>query len=384
MAIEDSELQDRDVWRSRWRSGIARFLYDNAANQAPNVGRLCRKRAILARPYASAQPISYAQTSSDLNPYQRLRRSRGFAKDSGDRWPTLESLYERFNPEENARDPVYQQASMPASSSKIPSKVKSTKDFSLLELVLGLSIVQAIEDAWNASWPKLLKDLVQQRISIEDQVYHEREIWTTDENLGGGEIPSDAAKDDSTTAQHPSQILERLPYDPVNPHVRAIETVTDSSTNAASPLRSLPKPQSHGSLFEDGSGQITRQKPVHLARQRVFRPYTANIQSLSSHVPSPVQRYQPLLPGPFISSRTRSPSFLQILRQSRVALPPCYTLIAFGVLAIIGSLAPALWISIYCNDVSSGFALAQYILGVGVLVIGSPLVIHSQSCKCWE
>lgn len=62
----------------------------------------------------------------------------------------------------------------------------------------------------------------------------------------------------------------------------------------------------------------------------------------------------------------------------------CYILIFFGLLTIIGSLLPALWRSIHSNDVSGGFNLAQYTLGVGVFVIGCVVAIHSRKCDCWS
>lgn len=62
----------------------------------------------------------------------------------------------------------------------------------------------------------------------------------------------------------------------------------------------------------------------------------------------------------------------------------CYTLIALGILTIVGSLAPALWRSANRDDLSGGFSLAQYILGVGVFVIGSMTIIHSKTCTCWQ
>ena len=63
---------------------------------------------------------------------------------------------------------------------------------------------------------------------------------------------------------------------------------------------------------------------------------------------------------------------------------PCYTLIILGIVTIVCSLVPALWRSAQRDDVSGGFSLAQYILGVGVFVIGSATVIHSKTCTCWQ
>ena len=63
---------------------------------------------------------------------------------------------------------------------------------------------------------------------------------------------------------------------------------------------------------------------------------------------------------------------------------PCYILIILGILTIIISLAPAIWRSTTSKDLSGGFSLAQYILGVGVFVVGSATVIHSKTCTCWQ
>jgi hypothetical protein len=62
---------------------------------------------------------------------------------------------------------------------------------------------------------------------------------------------------------------------------------------------------------------------------------------------------------------------------------PCHVLIAMGFFTIVGSLAPAIWRSTNQNDISGGFSLGQYILGAGVFVIGSIVVIHSKTCVCW-
>lgn len=74
---------------------------------------------------------------------------------------------------------------------------------------------------------------------------------------------------------------------------------------------------------------------------------------------------------------TRAHSHLPWLR-------PCYLLIILGILTVAGSLVPAIWRSKADHDLSGGFALAQYILAVGVFVVGSVAVIHSRSCTCWQ
>ena len=62
--------------------------------------------------------------------------------------------------------------------------------------------------------------------------------------------------------------------------------------------------------------------------------------------------------------------------KGRVAnIKTCYTLIFLGVLTIAGSLGAALWRSESMNDLSGGFSLAQYILGVGIFIVGSMLAV---------
>ena len=70
--------------------------------------------------------------------------------------------------------------------------------------------------------------------------------------------------------------------------------------------------------------------------------------------------------------------------KKRKPIPPCYLLIFLGVLTVIGSLLPGLWRAISRNDLSGGFTLAQYILGVGIFVVGSMVAIHSKTCECWK
>ena len=70
--------------------------------------------------------------------------------------------------------------------------------------------------------------------------------------------------------------------------------------------------------------------------------------------------------------------------KKRPSIPPCYLLIFLGLLTIIGSLLPGLWRASSRNDLSEGFTLAQYILGVGIFVVGSMVAIHSKTCECWK
>ncbi len=52
-----------------------------------------------------------------------------------------------------------------------------------------------------------------------------------------------------------------------------------------------------------------------------------------------------------------------------------YLLVLFGALTVAGSLAPAVWRCQADHDLSGGFALAQYILRVGVFVVGNVAAI---------
>lgn len=71
------------------------------------------------------------------------------------------------------------------------------------------------------------------------------------------------------------------------------------------------------------------------------------------------------------------------ISSSVLKIRACYIFILLGVFSIVGSLASALWRSIDRDDISGGFSLAQYILGVGVFVIGCMVAIHSKTCTCW-
>jgi hypothetical protein len=55
MAIEDDDIQDREIW-----TGVSRQWYSKASNKAPTTGRLYHHLAILARPNALQQLYYYA------------------------------------------------------------------------------------------------------------------------------------------------------------------------------------------------------------------------------------------------------------------------------------------------------------------------------------
>ena len=81
---------------------------------------------------------------------------------------------------------------------------------------------------------------------------------------------------------------------------------------------------------------------------------------------------------------TLSRSLTVRLRRVLKLIRTCHMLILLGFLTILGSLIPALWRSVARNDIQGGFSLAQYILGVGVFVIGFMVAIHSRTCTCWQ
>ena len=79
------------------------------------------------------------------------------------------------------------------------------------------------------------------------------------------------------------------------------------------------------------------------------------------------------------------PETLPIPQQQHFrSIRPCHILLFLGALTIVGSLTFALWRAVEFDDLSGGFTLAQYILGVGVFVTGSMTAIHSKNCTCWR
>ena len=83
---------------------------------------------------------------------------------------------------------------------------------------------------------------------------------------------------------------------------------------------------------------------------------------------------------PLLTKFSSRRNYRKALRNIRT----CYILIFFGLLTILGSLGPAVPRSVHSNDLSGGFTLAQYILSVGVFVIGCVVAIHSRKCTCWS
>jgi Est1 DNA/RNA binding domain len=70
MAIEESDLRDREVW-----AGVARMWYDKAADKSPNVGRIQHHLAVLARPNIVQQLFYYSKALVSVNAFPNARES---------------------------------------------------------------------------------------------------------------------------------------------------------------------------------------------------------------------------------------------------------------------------------------------------------------------
>ncbi|KAK2059311.1 hypothetical protein LY76DRAFT_512378 [Colletotrichum caudatum] len=70
MAIEDSNMKDREVWTS-----VSRHWYSKASDKAPTTGRLYHHLAILARPKALQQLFYYAKSLCVPVPFLSARES---------------------------------------------------------------------------------------------------------------------------------------------------------------------------------------------------------------------------------------------------------------------------------------------------------------------
>ena len=121
--------------------------------------------------------------------------------------------------------------------------------------------------------------------------------------------------------------------------------------------------------------------------QSIRHVLTANLGD-PTQLPSP-QEHQKIQQGHeflLIAVSEGSPHDLENLRQTRRQhrIHPCHIIILLGLHTIFGSLVPAFWRSTARNDISGGFSIAQYILAVGVFVVGGMLVIHSRTCTCWS
>ncbi len=135
-----------------------------------------------------------------------------------------------------------------------------------------------------------------------------------------------------------------------------------------------PRPFSREEIKRSGNQLIATAAPssipfveLQITTQHPWLPYSELPRWPESEQYSRVQR----------SLRLRSRRNLKPIRT-------CHILILLGFCTVVGSLIPALWRSVARNDIQGGFSLAQYILGVGVFIIGCMVAIHSRTCTCWQ
>lgn len=166
---------------------------------------------------------------------------------------------------------------------------------------------------------------------------------------------------------------------------------TSKGRSRADKLQESPSPRADPNIQHVNTSPPNSQPsgPHSSAENLVSENQVINITAPATAQPPHIQlnHQHPGLPlsesaySPYYEQYTRfQRSFRRFLKLVRT----CHTLIFLGVLTIIGSLGPALWRSVAYDDIQGGFSLAQYILGVGVFVIGCIVAIHSRTCTCWE
>lgn len=143
----------------------------------------------------------------------------------------------------------------------------------------------------------------------------------------------------------------------------------------------------HASEASESRGRIA-------IRQELSHPRRWSSESRSK---SPVP-LQSLTSPPLTPSVFRQPSPTQQLSSAQQPttsgenrqtkhndkIRPCYAILLVALSFIIGSLTPAIWWSAVVKDISSAFSIAQYILGVGMFVVGSMIALHAKRCVCWQ
>lgn len=70
MAIEESDMRDREVW-----AGVSRYWYNLDADQSPDVGRIQHHLAVLARPDNLQQLFYYTKALVCVQPFHNARES---------------------------------------------------------------------------------------------------------------------------------------------------------------------------------------------------------------------------------------------------------------------------------------------------------------------
>ncbi|KAL4887814.1 hypothetical protein BDV59DRAFT_189850 [Aspergillus ambiguus] len=70
MAVEESDLKEREVW-----AGVARYWYNRAADRNPDVGRIQHHLAVLSRPYILQQLFYYTKSLVSVRSFAGTRES---------------------------------------------------------------------------------------------------------------------------------------------------------------------------------------------------------------------------------------------------------------------------------------------------------------------
>jgi len=124
----------------------------------------------------------------------------------------------------------------------------------------------------------------------------------------------------------------------------------------------------HDPLSHDQNQQISHCSPTA----------TDFLGSESYHSPwLPVEAFYE---APATVTKSKRSTISRALLQIRT----CHVLILLGAFTILASFCGALWRSIQRDDMSGGFTLASYILGVGVFIVLGMTGIHARTCVCWQ
>ena len=70
MAVEESDMRDREVW-----AGVSRYWYNQDADRNPDVGRIQHHLAVLARPDVLQQLFYYTKALVSVRPFHNARES---------------------------------------------------------------------------------------------------------------------------------------------------------------------------------------------------------------------------------------------------------------------------------------------------------------------
>ncbi|KAI6090377.1 hypothetical protein F4821DRAFT_229177 [Hypoxylon rubiginosum] len=89
---------------------------------------------------------------------------------------------------------------------------------------------------------------------------------------------------------------------------------------------------------------------------------------------------QPTLPNNQQQCSNYSPDSVTTCKEKRTYT--CFYLLAIAISLLVASLVLAIWWSIYYDDISSGFAMGSYMVGLlGIVVAVANM--HRPHCRCW-